>query len=303
MQERFGKETFNIIPDSYILPDEFADFYNHFHAQQRQNPTSNQQWIIKPHNSCQGKGIYIVSQLLCVNFLIQVSDISEVPLDEQCIISKYVQNPFLINGLKFDLRLYVLIASMDPWRIYIYNEGLVRFAVEEYDTAKDNTQRHAHLTNFSLNKKNDKFVGNTNADLDDQGHKWSLAALTKHLEKFGIDMNLLWSRIYDVIIKSLTSVDSHIQSGLKKMSHKNNCFELLGFDILLDSDLKPWLMEVNLSPSLATDSPLDLKIKSNLFVDTMNLISIKKNIHKKETIKKMQTRAQKIMRAKSYQSR
>lgn len=87
------------------------------------------------------------------------------------------------------------------------------------------------------------------------------------------------------------------------MSHKNNCFELLGFDILLDSDLKPWLMEVNLSPSLATDSPLDLKIKSNLFVDTMNLISIKKNIHKKETIKKMQTRAQKIMRAKSYQSR
>jgi len=43
--------------------------------------------------------------------------------------------------------------------------------------------------------------------------------------------------------------------------YRNNCFDLLGFDILIDSNLKPWLLEVNLSPSLNTDSPLDLKIK------------------------------------------
>lgn len=78
-------------------------------------------WIIKPQNSCQGKGIYIID------------DISEVPIDESCIISRYIPNPFLINGLKFDLRVYVLVTSMDPWRIYVYNEGLVRFAVELYE--------------------------------------------------------------------------------------------------------------------------------------------------------------------------
>lgn len=84
---------------------------------------------------------------------------------------------------------------------------------------------------------------------------------------------------------------------------KNNCFELLGFDILIDQDLKPWLMEVNLSPSLATDSPLDLKIKSSLFVDTLNLVGLRKFDRRRDNIAKMKKRANNIMRAKSYQSR
>ena len=54
----------------------------------------------------------------------------------------------------------------------------------------------------------------------------------------GVDNNLLWSKIYDVIIKSLLAVDTTIYSQLKKMGNKNNCFELLGYDILIDSDLK-----------------------------------------------------------------
>ena len=113
-------------------------------------------------------------------------------------------------------------------------------------------------------------------------------------------MNLLWSRIYDVILKSLMSVDGHIQAGLKKMPNKKVCFELLGFDILLDADMKPWLMEVNLSPSLATESPLYLKIKSNLFVDTMNLVCVHKYDRKKENLNKIKNRVKNIMRAKSY---
>ena len=54
--------------------------------------------------------------------------------------------------------------------------------------------------------------------------------------------------------------------------HRSNCFEVFGFDILLDSDLKPWLVEVNLSPSLSSDSPLDHTIKGNLLTDTFNMI-------------------------------
>lgn len=84
------------------------------------------------------------------------------------------------------------------------------------------------------------------------------------------------------------------------MPHKNICFELLGFDILLDTDMKPWLMEVNLSPSLATESPLDLKIKSQLFIDAMNLASIKKFDRRKENINKIKNRVKNIMRAKSF---
>ena len=87
------------------------------------------------------------------------------------------------------------------------------------------------------------------------------------------------------------------------MTHKSSCFELLGYDVLIDQDLKPWLMEVNLSPSLATESPLDLKIKSQLFLDTMNLISMKKFDRRRDNITKMKNRFKNIMRAKSYQTR
>ena len=209
MQEKFGKQAFDIIPDTYNLPDEFADFYSHFHQlRQKQDqlnsmsskevPENINQWIIKPTNSCQGKGIFIID------------DISEVPIDEPCIISRYIHNPLLINGLKSDIRLYVLVTSMDPWRIYIFNEGLVRFASEEYNAQNIKSNKFAHLTNYSINKKSDKFVQNQNADVGDEGHKWSLTAFNKHLEQMGVDNDLLWSKIYDVILKGLIAVDGPI---------------------------------------------------------------------------------------------
>ena len=84
--------------------------------------------------------------------------------------------------MKFDLRVYVLITSFDPWRIYVYDEGLARFASEPYAAQTSKQNKYAHLTNYSINKKNEKYLPNVNADQDDMGHKWSLAALAKHLE-------------------------------------------------------------------------------------------------------------------------
>jgi len=53
---------------------------------------------------------------------------------------------------------------------------------------------------------------------------------------------------------------------------KGNSFEILGFDVMIDSDFRPWILEANLSPSFATDSVLDFVIKSNLLKDTFNLL-------------------------------
>jgi len=64
---------------------------------------------------------------------------------------------------------------------------------------------------------------------------------------------------------------------LKKFQlHRNNCFEVFGYDVLIDSELKPWLLEVNLSPSLACESPLDTTIKANLIADTLNMIGVQR---------------------------
>ena len=77
---------------------------------------------------------------------------------DSVVISRYIDNPLILYGHKFDLRLYVLVTCFDPLRVYIYREGLVRFASERY-TASDNTENmFSHLTNYSINKKNENFV-------------------------------------------------------------------------------------------------------------------------------------------------
>lgn len=103
-------------------------------------------------------------------------------------MSEYISNPHLINNYKYDLRIYIVVTSYDPLRIYMFKEGLTRFATCEYTTkVKDASKRFMHLTNFSVNKHSKKFVKNSQPDQDGQGSKWSLTALRKYYESIGID--------------------------------------------------------------------------------------------------------------------
>ena len=89
-------------------------------------------------------------------------------------------------------------------------------------------------------------------------------------------MDLFWSRIYDVILKSILSCeDLMFQASKQTCIHRSNCFEIYGYDILIDSDLKPWLVEINLSPSLACDSNLDMQIKSTLIAEALNIVGVR----------------------------
>ena len=268
MIEKHGKKHFEFVPETFVLPEEFSEFYSSF------SNSKGNLWIVKPSSSSQGRGIYLID------------NIQDAPLEESCIISKYINNPYLLNGLKFDLRIYVLVTSFQPLRLYVYKEGLARFASEKYvNDLTDN--KFIHLTNYSVNKKNQKFVQNTDANCDGVGHKWSFKALMKVLQEKGEDVVTLWTNIYDIIIKSLISVEIPVIENIKRLNVGNNCFDLLGFDILIDCNLKPWLLEVNLSPSLATDSPLDFHIKSNLITDTLNLVGIYMKFPRKSQFKTM----------------
>ena len=142
------------------------------------------------------------------------------------------------------------------------------------------------------------YVQNEELDRDDYGFKWSLTAFCKHLESLGVDTNLLWSRIYDLIIKSIICGEAAVFSAIKKtLVHRTNCFELFGYDVMLDSDLKPWLIEINLSPSLACDSPLDMEIKSTLITNAFNLAGVKQFDRRKESENKAKSRM------RSYQNK
>nr|XP_025725395.1 tubulin polyglutamylase TTLL5 isoform X9 [Callorhinus ursinus] len=175
---------------------------------------------------------------------------------------------------KFDVRLYVLVTSYDPLVIYLYEEGLARFATVRYDQgAKNIRNQFMHLTNYSVNKKSGDYVSCDDPEVEDYGNKWSMSAMLRYLKQEGRDTTALMAHVEDLIIKTIISAELAIATACKTfVPHRSSCFELYGFDVLIDSTLKPWLLEVNLSPSLACDAPLDLKIKASMISDMFTVV-------------------------------
>lgn len=158
------------------MPAEFSDFQ----AEHRNNP-SNSTYIVKPEASSQGRGIFLTQDIQDMNKL------------EHYIVQKYVDKPLLIDNLKFDMRIYVLVTGCDPLRIFIHEEGLGRFATEPYKkpTGFNIGNICMHLTNYAVNKKNANFIGNLDAEDDNFGHKRSMAAVFGELEDKGYDVEAL----------------------------------------------------------------------------------------------------------------
>ena len=181
-----------------------------------------------------------------------------------------------------------MVTSFDPLRIFMFREGLVRFATQKYsNNPKHLEKRFIHLTNYSVNKKADDYVksGAEEGDGEDAS-KWNLFQLGKWFNKNGFDFNKILARIKDVAIKTCIAHESVIQGSYARCNkNRNCCFEIFGFDILLDSQLRPHLLEINIAPSLSSSSPLDKKIKTMLICDTLNLIGVRpydRKIYEKE---------------------
>lgn len=118
-----------------------------------------------------------------------------------------------------------------------------------------------HLTNSSVNKQNPAYIMNDGVN-SFKGHKWSFASLWSYLRQENVDVTDLWRQIKDIIVKTFISVESSMNAAISEtLVSSYTCYELYGFDVLLDENLRPWLLEVNTLPSLQTDSPLDTAIK------------------------------------------
>lgn len=270
--QKVNSEEFNFHPLTWIMPSDFSAFSNH--VKNQKGKKEQHFFIIKPSNGAQGNGIYLCKYL------------EKSVLGEHSIVQEYIDKPLLIDGFKFDLRLYVLITSCDPLRIFVFKEGLVRLSTEQYFPPNDQNLNNLfmHLTNYSINKRHEYYEKGMTPD---SGNKRSIKYLNKYLRSNEYNVSKLWQQIYDLIIKTMILVEPHLLHAYRNCrpgalpGSPSVCFEILGFDVIIDQKLKPWLLEVNRSPSLGTDQKIDLEVKSSLLEDALHLLHIKASDKKK----------------------
>ena len=190
------------------------------------------------------------------------------------LLFRYIDNPYLISGKKFDIRVYVLVTSYSPLKAWLYRSGFARFSNTHYSLSSISDQ-YVHLTNVAIQK--------TAPDYDpEKGCKWSLQELMRFLAArhgHGV-VRQVRQQMDQIYIKSLQSVQ-------KVMINDKHCFELYGFDILFDENLKPWLIEVNASPSLTASSPSDYELKFGLLEDMLHVLDMEGRLGKRENVKRV----------------
>lgn len=232
-------------PETWLLPRDMCKLQAAMEASPRQP------YILKPRNSSEGNGIRL---------LLSISDVGQ--RKDDAVVQRYVDAPLLVDGLKFDLRLYVLVKQLKPLEIWMCREGLVRLCTDEYETPSKKNMHNvtAHLTNYSLNKRAPRFV-HTEDEHGAGGSKRSLSSmLPTILEALpGVDEDELWTRLSSVTIRGmlplvpfLLDADRQHRQGLQSgKSRGPHLSQLFGVDLLLDRHGMPWFLEVNSFPSLS----------------------------------------------------
>lgn len=244
------KMKMSFYPETYLMPSQYQSLKHVFNT--------SDYWIVKPSSGSRGSGIHIIDQL--------------PKKFNRVVVQRYVKNPFLINGLKFDLRFYVAVTSLDPLLIYIFDDGLVRIATQKYKDNKDEISNLAvHLTNYSINKDRDGFVTTNDLSKDGTGNKWSHKPLWPYLMSNGFNVDDIKQKIYDSMV---TVIISSVKRLKGQINHRRS-FELFGFDVMLDTDQNVYILEVNISPAMGTASELDRSIKAPVVKSMFDLACIK----------------------------
>ena len=161
------------------------------------------------------------------------------------IIQKYLEQPLLYYGRKFDMRIWVFL-NYDG-NVYMFKEGHLKASSLNFNLNSKNL--FIHLTNYSVQKYNINFskfeFGN---EISFEEFQNSLN--NEHKLNLDIKKNII-PKIKDIIMCSMKSVEKKINKF-----HRNFCFELFGYDFIFDKDVNPFLLEINTNPGLEESSPL-----------------------------------------------
>jgi len=251
-KEGMDPALLDFVPVTYMLPQDYSLFVEEFRKQ------PNTTWIMKPTSRSQGKGIFLFNKLSQVKKWAAGQMPANGKAAENYVVSRYIDDPLLIGGKKFDLRLYAVVCSYRPLKVYLSALGFARFCNEKYSNeVQEIDNMYMHLTNVAIQKHGETYN-------DKHGNKWPLQNLKTYIAgAYGSAVcRRLLADIDNVVIGSLKACQN-------VMINDRHCFELYGFDVIIDSNLKPWLIEVNASPSLTASTRADRLLKTKVIHDTL----------------------------------
>jgi len=192
-------------------------------------------WIVKPGTNSKGSGIECMSSLPDL-----LHHCDRMP---NRLVQKYIERPLLLfSGRKFDIRQWVLVRSVAPLKVFFFSECYLRLCNGMYDLG-DLRDRERHISNWQVNKHGRNVVDGAVVSLSDFCSE--LRELTGR-EDFW-EEELLPS-VKRIVIEVLRAAEG-------RLCHRAESFELFGFDIMVDENMRPWLLEVNLSPGCESRTP------------------------------------------------
>ena len=210
-------------------------------------------WIVKPGGLSRGRGVHCIDQLNDI--------LSNVKPCNQTIIQKYIENPLVINGRKFDIRQWVLVTDLNPLTVWLFETPYVRFGAENYHI-DDFKNVFSQLTGNSIAKHSEKF---NNGEIE--GDMWENEQFKEYLKKnYGGDP---WTEIQKKIEKI---VILSLESAKHKLFNRKNNFEVFGFDIMLDDKLNVYLIEINASPDWTYSTKVTEKLIKIASEDIMKVV-------------------------------
>jgi len=181
----------------------------------------------------------------------------------EIVVQKYIENPLLIDGRKFDIRAYMIVVCMKPYLV-LYQPGYVRMSLNTYTTENFAKDKITHLTNNSVQKNHPDYK-----NLKEK----SIISIDSLVENI-ISMGKLQSKEeYSVKVdKKIQEIMTLIFTVIKdKLDRKFGCFELFGFDFLLDDNLNPYLIEINTNPAIYTDTQVQKDLLPKLVEDIVKM--------------------------------
>ena len=226
-------------------------------------------WLIKAINLNRGMGIKVENDLDKIEKeIIEINDNLKMEISNKkkrkckCIlIQKYIEKPLLYQGRKFDIRLWVLFIGNKPDDVYIFKEGHLKATCGNYDlNSKD---IYVHLTNYSIQKYNSDF------SKIEIGNEIPFKDLQKDLDSKKIKINFR-NNIYPKIVRIVRITAGAAKAKINMMNRKN-CFEIYGYDFMIDEKFNPFLIEINTNPGFEFSSPLINMLLPRLIDDAFKL--------------------------------